>query len=559
MRIGALQAAPYVAPSPFRAMAITAVVVFATELCITLLFALLPPLPELLAAVRDATALILSTSPVLYVVWFVPLRRQIEQLARTNLALAGRAHEDPLTQLPNRAAFIECVRRELQHAARVHGPLTVVVVDVRRFGEVNGALGHERGDVLLKHLAERLRSHAATLGPVARLGSDVFGIVLAGVDLARAGDAAERLHDLIEVPFVLGEAQIQVEGQIGFAAFPNHGDGAQTLLQRAELALQNAKKAGDRSGAYAVENEPQAQRRFQMLGKLRAAIDGGELSLVYQPKISLSAGQFAGVEALVRWTHPELGPISPAEFVPLAEQTNLIRPLTLWVLEEAVRQIAAWKSHGLEVPVAVNLSARNLTDASIPERIAELLKVWNVEPKLLTAEVTESAVLADPERAGIVLQRLRELGVALSIDDFGTGYGSLTYVATMPAAELKIDRSFVRELSSNEGSSAVVRAVIGLAHNLDLEVVCEGVEDEQTLLRLRELGCDFAQGYFVSRPLEARDLPNFVAQRTTHVFALPLRTADRRPQILSLVPRLSPPPSLSQSLRAIRIASGSPP
>jgi EAL domain-containing protein (putative c-di-GMP-specific phosphodiesterase class I) len=290
-----------------------------------------------------------------------------------------------------------------------------------------------------------------------------------------------------------------------------------------------------------------------MVGLLRKGIERGELSLVYQPKVSLDAGQFMGVEALARWNEPELGPVSPAEFVPLAEQTNLIRPLTLWVLEEAIRQIAAWKSAGLDVSVSVNLSARNLVDESLPERVEELLARWTVSPASLSFEVTESAMLADPDRAARVLERIRALGITLSIDDFGTGFSSLTYVRTMPASELKIDRSFVQNIESNEGDAAIVRAVIALAHSLGLKVVCEGVETAGALLRLRELGCDLAQGFHVSRPLTAPALVAFVRASLLQPFAPKQARLSVAPPS-SRVPPFSRPP-LRESLRAIRLGS----
>ena len=556
MRAGAIQTPPPKAPSPLRAAAITVAAIFATEAAIMLLLARVPELPVVLEAVLDPLLLSVVTIPVVYVTWFRPLKSEIEQHARASQSLEAQALTDSLTELPNRLGFLELLRKELQHAARVQGAFTVVVLDLRRFGEVNGALGHDSGDQLLKLVGERLRSSASALGAVARLGSDQFGVLLAGVDLARAAASSEQLHQLVEMPLSLGEAPIEIEAHLGYAAFPQHGDAANLLLQRAELALQRAKKAGERGAAYREENESQARRRLEMVRWLRHAISAGELSLVYQPKIGLSAGQFTGAEALVRWTHPELGLIPPGEFVPLAEQTNLIRPLTLWVLEEAVRQIAAWKSGGLELTVSVNLSARNLSDETLPERVRELLGRWNVDASCLTVEVTESAVLAEPERAADVLERFRALGIAISIDDFGTGYSSLTYLRTMPASELKIDRSFVRDLEASDNDASIVRAVIGLAHSLGLKVVCEGVESEASLLRLRQLGCDFAQGYFISRPLSAPALLAFAADRATRAFAANFdpRAGEVRQPRLSLVPGISRPP-LRESLRAIRIVS----
>ncbi len=543
-------------PAPVRAMLLTAIAIFATEAGIARWVDSPSGLIGWQSALVDAGLLVGVTLPVVYFAWFRPLRRELEWHVRAAVSLEAHALSDPLTALPNRVAFLELVQEELATAGRAQVAFTVAVLDVHRFGEVNGALGHESGDLLLKLIGERLQSGRLTHGVAARLESDLFAVLLAEVDLSRAPAALERLHELVETPFSLGEAPIEIEVHTGFAAFPQHGDTPHVLLQRAELALSRAKKSGERGQGYREESESEARRRLALVRSLRGAIERGGLSLVYQPKLALDGGQFAGVEALARWNDPELGFVSPGEFVPLAEQTNLIRPLTLWVLREAVRQMAAWKSAGLDVPVSVNLSARNLVDETLPDRVKELLREWDIEPRYLMMEVTESAVLADPERAGNVIERFQKSGVSLSIDDFGTGYSSLTYVRTMPAAELKIDRSFVKGLESSESNTAIVRAVIGLAHSLGMKVVCEGVETEAALLRLRELGCDFAQGYLLSRPLPAREIVDYVAKSAFRVFGNPYdtRPSETRPARLSLLPRHSRPP-LGDSLRAIRARS----
>jgi diguanylate cyclase len=543
-------------PAPTRALLLTAVAIFATEAAIRLWFDDPLRLAGLPSALVDAGMLVSVALPVVYFAWFRPLRRELEWHVRAAVSLEAHALSDTLTTLPNRVAFLELIRKEIERAQTQQGAFTIAVIDVRRFGEVNGALGHESGDLLLKLIGERLRTGSATYGVAARLGADLFGVLLTGVELARAPAVTERLHELVEIPFSLAEAPIEIEVQTGFAAFPQHGDAPHVLLQRAELALTRAKKNGDRGQGYRDESESEARRRLALVRSLRLALERGGLALAYQPKLALEGGQFAGVEALARWNDPELGFVSPGEFVPLAEQTNLIRPLTLWVLREAIRQMAAWKSAGLDIPVSVNLSARNLVDETLPDRVKELLREWDIEPRYLMVEVTESAVLADPERAGNVIERFQKIGVSLSIDDFGTGYSSLTYVRTMPASELKIDRTFVKEIEVNESNAAIVRAVIGLAHSLGMKVVCEGVETEAALFRLRELGCDFAQGYLLSRPLPAREIVDYVAKSTFRVFgaAYDARANEARPTRLSLLPRHSRPP-LTESLRAIRARS----
>jgi diguanylate cyclase len=325
--------------------------------------------------------------------------------------------------------------------------------------------------------------------------------------------------------FETDQSPIELETTCGIAIFPEHAEQGILLLQRAELALTAAKERGDPFGIYRADNDNHTRRRLLMFGMLRAGLQRDELTLHYQPKIALADGQLVGAEALVRWRSPELGLVSPAEFIPLAEQTSLIKPLTAWVLREAFRQVAAWQEHGLQVHLAINLSARNLTDETLPSQVAALLEASGVSADLFTMEVTESAVMANAQRGMQVLARLRELGLRLSIDDFGTGYGSLTYLRTVPAAELKIDRSFVLDIENNASNAAIVGAVIDLAHGLGLTVVAEGVETLAALLLLRQLNCDMMQGYFLSHPLPALEFSRFVAAYPSGPFARQLREA----------------------------------
>ncbi|HKO94387.1 MAG TPA: EAL domain-containing protein, partial [Polyangiaceae bacterium] len=340
--------------------------------------------------------------------------------------------------------------------------------------------------------------------------------------------------------------------------FPAHAEDGVLLLQRAELALNQAKAEGERYALYRAEKDTDARRRLVMFGMLRAALQRSELLLHYQPKVDLDTGDIVGAEALVRWDSPELGRVSPGEFIPLAEQTSLIKPLTSWVLEEALRQLVAWETAGISTCVAINLSARNLTDEKLPERLSELLGQGNVMPERMIMEVTESAVMANPERAAVVLERLRELGVGLSIDDFGTGYSSLTYLRTLPAGELKIDRSFIRDIDQNENNAAIVVAVINLAHGLGLRVVAEGVETEAELARLVTLGCDLAQGFLISRPLPAGDFAAFLATYPRSPVAAQLTRWRVVPPTSQNPIALPPPqssvrPSLRESLRSLRL------
>ncbi|HTQ05034.1 MAG TPA: bifunctional diguanylate cyclase/phosphodiesterase [Polyangiaceae bacterium] len=540
-------------------MLITVAVIFGVELGIMFLFEFVPHLAASSEALVDASLLSLSAVPVLYLAWFRPLTRETAAREKASHVLAERALTDALTGLPNRLGFQEGIRRAIHSASRVNEAFAIVVFDLRRFGDVNGALGQDRGDLVLKLLARRLDGNTGTRGFASRLGSDVFGVLLGGVNLARAREAAERLQELVDASFVVDGVSVEVESQAGFAVFPTHGDDAGRLVQFAEMALQQAKRRGERCGSYHDDDQARTRRRLELVARLRTAIEHGELSLVYQPKVDIESRAFVGVEALVRWSHPELGPVAPSEFVPLAEQTNLVKPLTSWVLEEAVRQMAAWKSTGLLVKVAVNLSARNVADESLPDRVRDVLRHWDVEPGQLTLEVTESAVMADPERAGDVLERLRDLGVKLSIDDFGTGYGSLVYLTTVPASELKIDRRFASNVDTSEASAAVVTAVVGLAHRLGLKVVAEGVESQSALAELGRLGCDQVQGYLVSKPLLGTEILAFATQHAFRMLGVPFKRDVLVLEATQSAPASKPSKApLRESLRAIRVASAPP-
>ncbi|HWA70965.1 MAG TPA: EAL domain-containing protein [Polyangiaceae bacterium] len=540
-------------PSPARLLWTTAVAIFVAEAGIMVAFSFLPKLPELGEALLDATLLITFTLPVLYLTWVRILKRTIDDHARARAVGDARALRDALTQLPNRLAFEDSTEREIGQAYKKGTSFTLVLLDVRRFHEINRVLGHKHGDALLCQIAQRLCAELPHSEFVTRLGSDLFGVLLHGVPLDRAREASARVHQVIEAPFPVAGTPIEIEGHCGIAVFPDHGNNANLLLQCAESALRRAKEQGERCQVYSPEDDSSAQRRIQLFGLLRSAIQQNELSLSYQPKVQLSTGKVVGVEALLSWRHPELGPISPAEFIPIAEQTSLIKPITTWVLAEAVRQAAAWEVEGIRTRISVNLSARNLVDESLPAQLAEQLAKWQVPPQRVMAEITESAVLSDPERAGGVLDKLCEMGVELSLDDFGTGYSSLTYLRTLPATELKIDRSFVSDIESNQSNQSIVRAVVALAHDLQLDVVAEGIESAQVMRKLAELGCDVVQGYFISRPLPAKDFAEFFKQNDGRLAQASLPTIKHRaPRQISLAPQPSLRMPLRESLRSLR-------
>jgi len=471
-----------------------------------------------------------------------------------------QAERDGATRLLSRPGFEKRLALALAETSTRNGSDTLVIVDVRNFHHINAALGHRHGDDLLQQLAHRFERDLPPSTLLARLSGDVFGVLLRDVPATEALATAQRLTALVAPPFSLEGVPIEIEASYGVAAYPEHGSSSALLLEHAESALRLAKEEGEPCRLY-VPSDPSADaRRLQMFGALRLAIEREELAVSYQPKLAFETNSIVGCEALLSWTHPQLGRVSPSEFIAIAEQTSLIKPLTRWVLERAIRQLALWKRAGLHLRVAVNLSARNLSDATLPAQITKLLETWGVGAENLMVEITESAVLLDPERAGEVLERLASLGIALSLDDFGTGYSSLNYLRMVPAGELKLDRSFVRDIDVSSYNASIVRGITQLAHDLDMRVVAEGVETEGEARRVRELGCDLIQGYLISRPLPADDFESFVrSQRDNSKLPITLPRAGVEPSILhvSTHPRANQP--LRDSLRLLRSSLRSPP
>ncbi|CAA9463267.1 MAG: diguanylate cyclase/phosphodiesterase (GGDEF & EAL domains) with PAS/PAC sensor(s) [uncultured Solirubrobacteraceae bacterium] len=410
------------------------------------------------------------------------------------------AHHDHLTDLPNRHMLSQRLAQRLEDRE----PFAVMLADLDDFKPVNDSLGHDLGDKLLQDVAERLLAAAPAGATVSRLGGDEFAILLPGADLIAAGEVAQRLRDALEQPFELGGFMLDASASIGISAYPSHGDNAAALLKRADLALYRAKESGTGFESFVDRVDAPEFDRLALAEQLRYAILNDELVLHYQPKLALGGNRRPhGVEALVRWQHPHLGLIGPDGFIPCAEQTNLIKPLTGWVIDRALRQCAEWRANGLDLRVAVNVSTRNLLDRALPDEVASLLEKWSVPAAALQLEITETKIVSDFGRAREVLERLRAVGVSVAIDDFGTGYSSLAQLQQLPADEIKIDRSFVRNMRTNPSDAAIVRSTIALGRNLSLEVTAEGVESEEICRDLSDLGCDFAQGYFLGRSVPA--------------------------------------------------------
>jgi diguanylate cyclase (GGDEF)-like protein len=427
-----------------------------------------------------------------------------------------RALHDELTDLPNRQLFNRRLAEEIDGARESGGRFALVLADLDDFKAVNDSLGHDLGDGLLGRVGERLRAAAPADAVVARLGGDEFAVLLPGLDAAGGLDVAARMAEDLEEPVDVESFSLDVRASFGISVFPAHGGDGHVLLKHADVALRRAKDTGRRYEDF-KDSDVTSFDRLALAAELRRGIEAGELVLHYQPKLALDGTRSDGVEALVRWQHPHLGLVSPEGFIPLAEQSNLIKPLTLWVLDEALRQCAAWRQGGFDLRVAVNLSTRSLLDRALAGQVAGLLAKHDLPPSALQLEVTETKIVADFGRAQAVLHELRSLGVRVAIDDFGTGYSSLAQLQQLPADELKIDKSFVMDMDVNANNAAIVRSTIDLGRNLGLEVTAEGVETEETRDLLQQLGCDYVQGYLLGRPAPAdaceRDILREASQR----------------------------------------------
>ena len=445
----------------------------------------------------------------------VTQRTKAEAALRSQAALnQHQALHDALTGLANRTLFRSRIEDAVETTPRTGARAAVLMIDLDGFKEINDSLGHAAGDDLLVELGRRLKAALRTSDTVARLGGDEFGVLLPHASvLDDVLHAARRLQAAIERPIVCQDVSLTLEASIGVALYPDDGNDVETLLRCADAAMYHAKE--EKSG-WALYDDSRVRHdtgRLTLMTELRGALDRSELVLYYQPKAVLADGEIHAVEALLRWNHPIRGLVPPDDFIPMAQQTGLIKPLTLYVIDEALRQCRSWLDDGLRLAIAVNLSARNLVDADFPTQVAGLLDRWDVEPGLLEFEITESAMLADPTRTKQILERLSVMGIRLSIDDFGTGYSSLSYLKRLPVSEIKIDRSFVMSMEQDEDDATIVRSTIDLGRNLGLDVVAEGVESEQVWNRLKALGCTAAQGYYLSRPVPAPELRNWLLQR----------------------------------------------
>lgn len=460
------------------------------------------------------------------------VKRTLE-LASVNKELQHQALHDALTSLPNRVLMQDRLEQATRAAKRENHALALMITDLDRFKEINDTLGHHYGDLLLQQVAGRVRSALRDSDTVARLGGDEFAVLLPTIqNEEQAAQAAIKISKAMEAPFILENQNFHVGISIGIAIYPKDGDNSTHLMRRADVAMYVAKRAQSSYAFYNPEQDQHSASRLALVGELRRALEQKQLIVHYQPTVDIKQKQVVGVEALLRWQHPTRGVLQPNEFIPLAEQTGLIKGLTIFVLNEALQQLHQWQANGLQLRMAINLSSRNLNDPDLVRQIDELLNRWQVLPEQLQLDITESAIMEDPPRAMSTLSRLYAMGIKLSIDDFGTGYSSLAYLKQLPVHEIKIDRSFVEEMVSNNEDRVIVRSTVDLAFNMGHRVIAEGVNSQETLALLAEMGCDRAQGFFICKPLSGKELYQWLRNNTEwHTNTRP-RSARPEPEMV---------------------------
>jgi diguanylate cyclase (GGDEF)-like protein len=440
--------------------------------------------------------------------------RLIDQLREQARAREHDAMHDALTGLPNRTLFSQQVEAVLSASAGTDAVIAVLLMDLDHFKEVNDTLGHHTGDQLLREVAHRLRAAIGDTDLAARLGGDEFAVLLPDLtDASAAIQIAERIHARVAEPVRLASMSLEVGVSVGIALRPKHGDDVTTLMQRADVAMYAAKRSRHHVTVYDPNTDWNSEVRLRLAGDLRAALEQGQLEVHYQPIARVSDVHVVKAEALVRWQHPELGLLLPDEFISVAERTGLIEDLTLHVLDTALTQSRTWQLAGLDIRVAVNLSVHVLLDVDWPSKVLNLLREHQIRPELLILEITESGIMSDPERMIPILNEIADAGVIFSIDDFGTGYSSLSYLQRLPVSEVKIDKSFVHPMAVDPAAAKIVRSVVDLGRSLGLRIVAEGVEDQRTLDHLAAIKCDFVQGYYLSKPLPAHELTEWLLNR----------------------------------------------
>jgi diguanylate cyclase (GGDEF)-like protein/PAS domain S-box-containing protein len=437
---------------------------------------------------------------------WVAFLRDVTDSKNQLVMLRRQATLDVLTELPNRMLLLERLEKAIDAARGKKGITALLLMDLDRFKEVNDTFGHHFGDMLLKEISVRLRNLLSPNDTLSRLGGDEFGLFLTRAsDTNDVASVARRVLDSLQQPFAIDGHLLEVGASIGIAMYPTHGTDARMLLRRADAAMYSAKEANVGYAFHNQEHESQTPEQLALIVEMRGAMERDEFELYYQPKLHLSSGLMTRAEVLIRWNHPKRGFLSPAAFIPIAERTGLIKPMTDWVIDRMLKQCRQWHDTGAPVHVAVNISAKSLQEQALPVKIQAALDKWNIDARFMKIEITESSIMADPAHALAITSMLQSMGVRLSLDDFGTGFSTLTNLRQLPIDELKIDKSFVMGMTASEADTTIVRTMVDLAHNLGKQVCAEGVEDELTWRRLGEMGCDLAQGYWISKPLPAGD------------------------------------------------------
>jgi diguanylate cyclase (GGDEF)-like protein/PAS domain S-box-containing protein len=437
----------------------------------------------------------------------VAVVRDITDRKQQQAELEFRAFHDPLTGLPNRSLMNNRLSHALEVAKRDGKPLALMILDLDRFKDVNDTLGHSVGDMMLCDVAKRLRSAVRRVDTVARFGGDEFAILLPSVTCVRhASEVAERILETFAAPFEFDSLKLDIGASIGIAICPDHTDHARKLLQCADVAMYTAKVGTNKVCVYDQQADRNSIRHLTLTGDLRRAIEGREIYLAFQPIIDMGSGKIYGVECLARWNHPEHGQISPDEFIGQAERTGLIRELTDLTFDCAFSQASAWRLNGHMLRIAINVSAKVLHDENVPDLLMSCAQTYGVEPSSVSLEITESAFMANPDRALEMANRLTAMGFELAIDDFGTGYSSLSYLSRLPVGKLKIDKSFVMPMLERQNDRTIVQSTIDLAHGLGVTVVGEGISSADLLTELRDMNCDYGQGFEIGRPISAEEI-----------------------------------------------------
>lgn len=440
------------------------------------------------------------------------LANLFQRLANQKNEIEHQSRHDPLTSLPNRKTIAEIIDTSILNNNDETENLLLCLIDISGLKDVNDTLGHDYGDRLLIHVSERLKEALRTSDRVGRFGGDKFAAVLTHSKNTAVEELCNRLLSTFDRSFQVEGHDLYLGAALGIASYPEHAEDSQTLIQKSEIALHTAKDSSKDFYIYDTSLDQGNSKRLNLANDLRQAIREGHLDLHYQPQLDLRTGKIISVEALARWNHPEYGFIPPDTFIHIAERTGLIKPFTEWVLTTAVKQCAEWRKSFHSLSVSINLSARNLHDETLAKQISRLIRHWKIIPEQICLEITETAMMADPEHARLLLEEMDRLGLRISIDDFGTGYSSLSYLKKLPVDEIKIDRSFVMNMGNSENDASIIRATVGLANDLGLSVVAEGVEDQTSKEQLKQMGCQIAQGYHIYKPASADEVCKFIEE-----------------------------------------------